>query len=98
MKTKRSVSRKSERGARLGRIALASVAALTVGSRARAASLYWDINGSTSGAGGSTPSGSWEQSNWNTSAAGTNSASFWSDGSTAVFAAGGDATGSYTVT
>ncbi|MDR3459626.1 MAG: HYR domain-containing protein, partial [Verrucomicrobiae bacterium] len=78
---------------------------LTVGATlasldVQAANLYWDINGTNAGAGGSSPSGSWDTTtaNWNTSSAGTAAAGVWADGNTAVFSAGSDATGSYGIT
>ena len=62
---------------------------------------YWDINGSTTGSGGPTPTGNWNTTvaTWNT-ASGTGTAFVWGNTGleTAVFAAGTDATGSYTVT
>ena len=62
--------------------------------------VYWDINGSTAGAGGATPAGTWDATNtyWNDTADGTGTTAAWAAGDTAVFAAGGDATGAYTVT
>ena len=63
--------------------------------------VYWDINGATAGAGGATPTGSWDlvTANWGNSA-GNAATTTWNNanGDTAVFAAGTDATGSYTVT
>lgn len=61
---------------------------------------YWDINGSTAGAGGASPSGTWSSStkNWNSSSAGTAATAVWTSGNLAVFSAGTDATSSYTVT
>ena len=63
--------------------------------------LYWDLNGSTAGA-GTSPSGTWSTSvaNWNTNSAGTgNSFAHWSNGnSIAVFSAGTNATSAYAVT
>lgn len=62
---------------------------------------YWDINGTTAGAGGTAPAGTWSGSaaNWNSNAAGTGVTVPWAGaGNTAVFAAGADATGNYTVT
>jgi len=61
---------------------------------------YWDINGSASGAGGATPTGTWNASNlnWNDVADGTNTTTAWTAGLDAVFAAGTDATGTYTNT
>src|SRR6187551_3595256 len=78
---------------------LSLVAACT--SIAHAQTKYWDINGSTAGAGGSAPSGTWDTgstANWNASSAGTGAATTWSAGNTAVFSAGSNATGAYTVT
>ena len=65
--------------------------------------LYWDINGSAAGAGGATPSGTWKTSgaantNWSTSSAGTATTAVWTANDVAVFSAGTDATGAYTVT
>lgn len=64
--------------------------------------VYWDTNGATAGAGGATPSGTWKTSgaanrNWGNSA-GTAATSNWVNGDIAVFSAGSDATGSFTVT
>jgi autotransporter-associated beta strand protein len=70
---------------------------LTVGA-ASAQPVYWDLNGSTPGAGGATPTGTWDASAYWNDAAGTGTAASWSAGRTAAFAAGTDATGSYTVT
>ncbi|MDI1318956.1 MAG: PEP-CTERM sorting domain-containing protein [bacterium] len=70
----------------------------------RAQTLYWDINGKTAGAGGATPAGTWSTSGganraWTTSSAGTLKAtSNWIAAADAVFSAGTDATGAYTVT
>lgn len=65
--------------------------------------LYWDLNANSSGSGSSTPSDTWSTSgsdkNWSTSSAGTSGGDKkWTDGNYAVFSAGSDATGSYTVT
>lgn len=61
---------------------------------------YWDTDGATAGAGGATPNGTWDAAttNWNPDPAGTGTAAAWSPGEFAVFAAGTNATGSYTVT
>ncbi|NWK56518.1 autotransporter-associated beta strand repeat-containing protein [Verrucomicrobiaceae bacterium N1E253] len=59
---------------------------------------YWDTNGATAGAGGATPSGNWSDANWSASETGEAATSNWTGGHAAVFAAGGDATGAYTVT
>lgn len=66
----------------------------------RAATKYWDINGATTGAGGATPTGNWDTTtaNWSTSSAGTAAATTWAAGDDAVFSAGTDATGTFTVT
>jgi fibronectin-binding autotransporter adhesin len=62
--------------------------------------VYWDINGATPGAGGTTPTGTWDaaNTNWSSSAAGDVDTAAWTAGDTGVFAAGTDATGTYTVT
>ncbi|SDR65616.1 hypothetical protein SAMN05444173_0088 [Opitutus sp. GAS368] len=66
--------------------------------------VYWDTNGTTAGAGGPTPSGTWSTANgaankrWSTSSAGTATTSSWTSGNDAVFSAGTDATGAFTVT
>lgn len=64
------------------------------------AQLYWDTNGPLTGAGGASPSGSWNlhAANWNT-ALGDGPALTWNNDGTqqAVFAAGGDALGGFTV-
>jgi autotransporter-associated beta strand protein len=61
--------------------------------------LYWDLNGSTAGAGGSTLSGTWNSgtANWNPSSAGTSATNAWIGGEVAMFAAGTDGGGAYTV-
>ncbi len=60
---------------------------------------YWDLNGATAGAGGASPTGTWDTStSWSASPAGTAATSSWVAGGKAVFAAGSDATGAYTVT
>ncbi len=62
--------------------------------------LYWDLNGSTAGAGGSVLTGTWDSStaNWNPSSAGTSTTTAWNGGEVAMFAAGTDGGGTYTVT
>lgn len=69
-------------------------------THASAATLYWDINGATPGAGGTQPAGTWDAAteNWSSSAAGDVATETWASGNTAVFAAGTGATGAYTVT
>ena len=65
-----------------------------------AANKYWDINSTTAGAGGATPSGNISGTTfWNPASDGTGTTAVWSGTTdTAVFSAGTDATGSYTVT
>ena len=65
-----------------------------------AQTMYWDRNGGTAGA-GSSPSGTWSTSSyaWSSNSAGTSGTIVrWTNGRDAVFSAGTDATGSYTVT
>ena len=79
-------------------LALVSITALV--PPAAAATVYWDINGATPGAGGTTPTGTWNaaNTNWSSSEAGDVDTALWTAGDTGVFAAGTNATGSYTVT
>src|SRR5437870_13217460 len=66
-----------------------------------AAVKYWDINGATAGAGGATPSGTWDTgttANWTTDSTGSSAATTWASANTAIFSAGTDATGLFTVT
>lgn len=72
-------------------------------SRSFAAPLYWDLNGDVVGSGSATPTGVWDLTtqNWNATATGDLTLpGVWANTGTdtAVFAAGTDATGSYTVT
>jgi fibronectin-binding autotransporter adhesin len=62
---------------------------------------YWDIDvTSVAGAGSTAPTGIWNTTshNWNADSTGLGIPSTWTPGNTAVFAAGTNATGSYTVT
>ncbi|MEO5802540.1 MAG: autotransporter-associated beta strand repeat-containing protein [Verrucomicrobiota bacterium] len=60
--------------------------------------LYWDANDTADGAGGSTPTGTWgTDTYWSTNSEGTNTTTGWTDGQIAVFSAGTDATGTFTV-
>jgi hypothetical protein len=60
---------------------------------------YWDINGTTAGAGGASPSGTWSASSTNFgSSDGTAATSTFVPGATPAFSAGADATGSSTIT
>jgi fibronectin-binding autotransporter adhesin len=64
---------------------------------------YWDTN-ADAGAGGtgtSTPDGTWDTGitpNWNVNADGTGGTTTWTDGNDAIFSAGADASGDFTVT
>jgi autotransporter-associated beta strand protein len=64
-----------------------------------ATAAYWDLNGTGTGAGGPAPAGTWNagNTNWNALADGTGSTAAWTSALRAVFAAGTDATGTYTV-
>jgi len=65
---------------------------------ARAGTLYWDTNGTTAGTATSS-TGTWGTNNyWSTSSDGTIATGAWTAGETAVFAAGINGTGYYTVT
>lgn len=77
-----------------------SVAAIhCLGSQNASAQFYWDVDGDTPGAGGATPTGNWEDANWSSSPDGDAVTENWFDGlDVAVFSAGTDATGDYTVT
>jgi hypothetical protein len=67
-------------------------------SRSGAGRKYWDSNGTTAGAGGTAPVGTWgTNSYWGSRTDGTEATVGWSAGSIASFAAGADATGIYTV-
>src|SRR5262250_808584 len=62
---------------------------------------YWDTNGATAGAGGTTPSATWDTgstANWTTDSTGSSVPTTWTAGDIAVFSAGSDATGSFTIT
>jgi autotransporter-associated beta strand protein len=64
---------------------------------ASAANLYWDTNGATDGSGNA--GGTWDSgTNWTSDASGASATIGWTDGESAVFAAGTDGTGAYTVT
>lgn len=85
----------------LRRMAAAWVACVLAGA-ASAQTLYWDTNSTTAGA-GATPSATWSTTGgankkWSTSSAGTLATANWTSGADAVFSAGTDATGAYTVT
>src|SRR5687767_1142120 len=66
-----------------------------------AADLYWDLTDGVVGAGGPTPAGTWGNASapaWNSLADGSGPLVNWTPNETAVFSAGSDATGSFTVT
>jgi autotransporter-associated beta strand protein len=84
---------------------MASLLILVIGASgirphlALAVSAYWDINGPIPGAG--TPSaGTWNDlvANWTSDSSGTFPTTTWTPNDTAVFSAGADATGTFTVT
>ncbi|MCE9556361.1 MAG: PEP-CTERM sorting domain-containing protein [Planctomycetes bacterium] len=78
---------------------VAAVALLNARS-AIAGTKYWDLNGNTAGAGGATPTGTWDTgatANWTANSAGTTATTTWSSGDDAFFSAGTDATGSFTI-
>jgi fibronectin-binding autotransporter adhesin len=65
-----------------------------------AAMVYWDTNGVTPGA-GATPTGTWDNStpNWNSDPGGEGAGpAVWNPADIAVFSAGNDASGPYTIT
>ncbi len=75
-------------------------ALITGASVAHALTQYWDIDSlSRAGAGSATPTGVWSSftNSWNSDSTGLGFPTKWTDGNTAVFAAGTNATGSYTV-
>jgi autotransporter-associated beta strand protein len=64
--------------------------------------LYWDINGTTAGAGGATPAGNWDGTGINFNTASTGGIGLGTTATTTpfdkvTFAAGGEGTGTYTV-
>ena len=82
-------------------VVLTAIIILFTTTLARATSYYWDTNGVTAGAGGPSPSGTWNGTNpfWNPTADGTGTPiAAPSIADDLTFCAGSDATGSYTVT
>jgi autotransporter-associated beta strand protein len=84
---------------------LAAAISLTLTApSAFAVDLYWDIDGTTAGSGGATPSGTWatDGTTWSADSTGATDTSTPTITTTSVdnlfFSAGTDATGSYTVT
>ena len=94
--------RRLRRAAVLAGACAAAVVSLLPAARVGATTKYWDINGTTTGAGGATPAGTWGTtiSNWNTDSTGGagGTVGVWVSGDTALFSAGTDATGTYNVT
>jgi len=73
-----------------------TLAALSV----HGADWYWDLNGATTGAGGATPAGDWSiaAANWNADLLGEGTGTVvWDPLNTAVFSAGSDAIGVFTI-
>jgi autotransporter-associated beta strand protein len=64
---------------------------------ASAAPLYWDLTAGVAGAGGPTPSGTFNSNSWNTVSDGTGALGAITSADTAIFSAGTDATGAFTV-
>ncbi|MCX6879754.1 MAG: autotransporter-associated beta strand repeat-containing protein [Verrucomicrobia bacterium] len=78
-------------GTRAAGILASAIAALLAVQAASAASLYWDGNGTTAGA-GAAPTGAWDTDPfWSTSSAGTLATAAYTTDSDAVFSAGTDA-------
>ncbi len=87
---------------RLGRriAAFGLMTTMMTSSVTRAATVYWDLDGDTAGSGGVSPTGAWNATDafWNALADGSGVVSAWTAGDIAVFSAGTDATGTFTVT
>jgi fibronectin-binding autotransporter adhesin len=75
-------------------LAASATMVLCAAHYARAA-MYWDTNGGTAGCGNA--GGNWGNTNWSTSKDGTEMTLNWAAGGDAVFSAGTDGTGSWTV-
>ena len=82
-------------------IALTVSSILSLNSLSQAASLYWDIDGATAGAGGSTPTGTWTTAGttWSTDSTGSTATSAITTTSLddLFFSAGTDAVGVYAI-
>src|SRR5687768_6715543 len=95
-------SRKGNARVLLAASAAVSVLGLASNQADAAQAIYWDTNGAVAGAGGPSPSGTWNTitPNFTTSAGGTAATIAWPNNSTVKnrFAAGTDATAAYTVT
>src|SRR3954451_3125515 len=83
-------------------VAVACVLIGTTWSPARAVTKYWDINGATAGASaGTTAAGTLDTgttANWTTDSTGASATTTWTASDDAIFSAGGNATGSFSVT
>jgi hypothetical protein len=87
----RSVAKGNIISAKL-RLFFVAFAALLLGCSAHAATLYWDTNGSTSGA-GNPADGIWDTNttaNWSTDASGLAATTIYANGSDVIFSAGSD--------
>ncbi|MFN7139985.1 MAG: beta strand repeat-containing protein, partial [Limisphaerales bacterium] len=80
------------------KLILAACALLACATTSKAQLLYWDRNGDSAGAG--TPTGTWDAAtaNWTLDEDGLDLTQAWVPGATAVFSAGSNATGPFTVT
>lgn len=78
-------------------LALATVAATFFTPKLFAAPLYWDLTDGVAGSGGPTPSGTFNSNSWNTVADGTGTLGAFTSADIAVFSAGSDATGAFTI-
>lgn len=76
---------------------LATAATTLLAPKLLAAPLYWDLTDGVAGAGGPTPSGIFNSTSWNTLADGSGSLVGITSADTAIFSAGSDATGAFTV-
>src|SRR4051812_1737944 len=87
---------------RFCRCLFASLLVVAIGGPlACAQTRYWDVDVvSRAGAGSTTPTGVWSATttHWNTDSMGLGIPTAWSAGNTAIFSAGTNATGTYTVT
>jgi hypothetical protein len=92
--------RRPSRLTRLGHLVLFLMVNMLVAVSGSAQQLWWDVNGPLAGAGGPAPTGLWDgaSTSWSSSSAGTAATSGWVPGATAIFAAGSDASGTYSIT
>jgi fibronectin-binding autotransporter adhesin len=80
-------------------LAASSILPLSFNRAASAAPSYWDSDGANPGAGGATPAGTWGvDAFWSTSSTGSAATAAWTPSDTAIFSAGTNATGAFTVT